>query len=135
MSRPGGCQCGAVRYEVTGEPGRLFACHCTECRKQSASAFGMSLEVRTSDLRLTKGTPRFWSRPTASGRTLRCAFCQECGSRLWHEAEPALAWLSVKNGSLDEPIAYDQAIHIWTRSRLAGFPLPDDRPSYPEEPD
>ena len=38
----GGCQCGAVRYEVTGPPIKLYVCHCTECQRQSGSAFGMS---------------------------------------------------------------------------------------------
>ena len=39
----GGCQCGAVRYAISAAPLRLIACHCRECQKQSASAFGMSL--------------------------------------------------------------------------------------------
>lgn len=24
----GGCQCGALRYEFTGDPLELFVCHC-----------------------------------------------------------------------------------------------------------
>jgi hypothetical protein len=35
-----------VRYRITGEPIALYVCHCRECQKQSASAFGLSLEVR-----------------------------------------------------------------------------------------
>ena len=43
--RTGGCQCGEVRYECEGEPLALYVCHCRECRRQSASAFGISLIV------------------------------------------------------------------------------------------
>src|ERR1700730_909187 len=52
MIRTGGCQCGQVRYESSGESVALYVCHCRECQKQSASAFGMSLEVpRTGSAR------------------------------------------------------------------------------------
>ncbi len=44
----GGCQCGAIRYESEGQPIALYICHCRECQKQSASAFGISLDVNRS---------------------------------------------------------------------------------------
>jgi len=40
--REGGCQCGRIRYEVEEQPGILSLCYCSECQKQSGSAFGMS---------------------------------------------------------------------------------------------
>jgi len=46
MLQEGGCQCGHVRYRLNGPPLTLCACHCRDCQKQSASAFGMSLWVR-----------------------------------------------------------------------------------------
>ncbi len=52
----GGCQCGAVRYEVQGTPHEIYVCHCRECRKQSSSAFGISVMVRSADVRLLQGT-------------------------------------------------------------------------------
>jgi hypothetical protein len=32
-SMQGGCQCGAVKYEVTGKPFGSEYCHCSMCRK------------------------------------------------------------------------------------------------------
>ena len=40
-SLKGGCQCGAVRYALRGLPRTIYVCHCRECQKQSASAFGI----------------------------------------------------------------------------------------------
>ena len=54
-SLTGGCQCGEVRYELTGAPHKLYICHCRECQKQSASAFGISVVVRSNHVRLLKG--------------------------------------------------------------------------------
>lgn len=51
----GACQCGDVRYEVTGTLRRLIACHCTDCQRQSGSAFGMTMVVSESDFRLVQG--------------------------------------------------------------------------------
>ena len=43
--------------------------------------------------------------------------------------------LSVKGGSLDEPVDLRDAIHIWTSRKLAGVVIPDDVRQFPEEPD
>jgi hypothetical protein len=130
----GGCQCGNIRYENASEPFALYICHCSECRHQSASAFGMSLEVARPDFRVTRGTPRFWSRPADSGGTVRCAFCPECGSRVWHDSGPASERLTIKAGSLDEPVDASGAIHIWTASKLDGIVIPKNAVQFPKEP-
>jgi hypothetical protein len=134
--RAGGCQCGAVRYRITGEPIALYVCHCRECQKQSASAFGLSLEVARTALRLTRGTPRRWTRGTDSGRRLACFFCPGCGSRLWHEAADGIAeTLTIKAGSLDEPVDLSPAIHIWTARKLTGVLIPEHARQFPGEPE
>ncbi len=133
--RRGGCQCGAVRYEITGAPVALYVCHCRECQKQSASAFGVSLIVASAGFRVTQGAVKSWSRAADSGRRRRCLFCPECGSRLWHEAEPAADTISVKGGSLDLPPDLGTAIHIWVSRKLPGVVIPADRPCFDGEPD
>ncbi|MEX0809008.1 MAG: GFA family protein [Dongiaceae bacterium] len=130
----GRCQCGGVRYQVDGEPIALYACHCLECRKQSASAFGLSLIVHSADFRLTQGIPASWVRAADSGRHLRCWFCPDCGSRLWHDSEPASETMSIKGGSLDRPVDFSTATHIWTDRALPGFKIPAGAQHYPGEP-
>lgn len=131
----GGCQCGAIRYELSGGPLELYVCHCAECRKQSASAFGVSFIVSQSALQVTQGEPKLWSRPTDTGNILDCAFCHECGSRLWHQRRGSTATLSIKGGSLDKPVDLRQATHIWTSRMLPGIVLPHGVAQFPEEPD
>jgi hypothetical protein len=129
----GRCQCGGVRYEHGGDPVAVYICHCLECRKQSASAFGISVEMPPHGLTVTQGTPKVWTRGTDSGRKLRCAFCPDCGSRLWHESEGG--WVTLKGGSLDQPVDVSNAIHLWTKRKLKGVVIPEGAVQYPGEPD
>lgn len=131
----GGCQCGAVRYAVAAPPIRIYCCHCTECRAQSASAFGISVIVPSAALRVTRGQPKRWARNTASGKVLACWFCPDCGSRLWHVNEPAAAEMSVKGGSLDDPPDLTGAAHIWTRSKLPGVCILPGAQTFPQDHD
>lgn len=131
--RTGRCQCGEIRYESIGEPVAIYICHCKECQRQSASAFGISLDVASNGFQLTQGTPKFWSRTADSGHILRCAFCPTCGSRLWHESDPASATLSIKAGSLDQPIDVANAIHVWVARKLPGIIIPDRAKWFPFE--
>jgi hypothetical protein len=133
MTLAGGCQCGAVRYEVAAEPLRLYVCHCGECRKQSASAFGISVIVPAAAFVLRQGKVRIWTRPTASGGVLECMFCTVCGTRIRH-ADAREDTVSIKGGTLDEPVDLAAASHIWTSRKLPGLVIPDEAPQFPEEP-
>src|SRR5690606_22876453 len=115
-------------------PLALFVCHCTECRRQSSSAFGISVQVPQSAFDITRGNPRLWSRATASGHTLDCWFCPECGVRLWHQRRGAADTLNIKGGSLDTALDLRDAVHIWTRSRLGGVAIPEHARRFDGEP-
>ena len=131
----GGCQCGAVRYRVTAEPTTLYLCHCTECRKQSSSAFGMSLWVPSNALEVTKGKVKTWTRPTDSGGTMACDFCGDCGSRLFHHASDESDTVSVKGGSLDDIDRFQPVGNIWTRSALPWAPKAPNGMDHATEPE
>jgi len=132
--RTGRCQCGEICYKSIGEPFALYICHCQECQKQSASAFGVSLEVSRSGFQVTQGTPKYWSRVAESGGRIRCAFCPTCGSRIWHESDPISETISIKGGSLNESIDVSNAIHIWVTRKLPGIIIPKSAKQFPEEP-
>jgi hypothetical protein len=108
----GGCQCGAIRYRLNGEPVFLTICHCSECKRQSGSAFGMSLRMRRSDVEVT-GEPRRWTRSSDSGNPVVCAFCETCGTRVWHE--PAVpGFVHIKPGTLDDFSTLAPSYESWT---------------------
>ncbi len=52
---------------------------------------------------------------------------------MWH-ATPGEDVVSVKGGSLDEPVDLTGAIHILTSRKLAGVVIPDNAVQYSKEP-
>jgi hypothetical protein len=66
---------------------------------------------------------REYTRPTATGKTMRCYFCSNCGSRLMH-ARDGVKSVSIRGGSLQgltkEMVA--GAVHIWTKEAVVEIP-------------
>jgi hypothetical protein len=39
MERNGQCHCGSLRVVATGEPERVYLCHCKACQRRTGTAF------------------------------------------------------------------------------------------------
>ncbi|KAF2646469.1 hypothetical protein P280DRAFT_11966 [Massarina eburnea CBS 473.64] len=120
----GSCSCGAVQFSTpTDTPIRLYHCHCTDCRKQSASAFGTSAIFPFFSVKEDSNVAYF-SRTCDSGRQQICYFCKNCGSRILHahvaeDGDPKV--VAVKGGLL-EGLDWKGAMHIYTRSAVVPIP-------------
>ncbi|MBT2187812.1 GFA family protein [Sphingobium nicotianae] len=114
----GGCQCGAIRYELREAPFGVWACHCNLCRKQSGSAFGLSMGVGLDTLVFTQGEPATWTRTAESGHVLDCLFCPDCGSRLIHRRHEHGGRQTLKPGTLDDTSWVVPGRHIFTEFAL-----------------
>jgi hypothetical protein len=113
----GGCQCGNIRYKLKAAPLTFYCCHCTECQRQSASAFGQSMRVRLEDIEVTGKMARYTREKTSGGSALLCDFCTDCGTRLFHRRDAYGADASLKAGTLDDTSWLVPAGHIWTGSK------------------
>ncbi|KAK0611450.1 Mss4-like protein [Immersiella caudata] len=125
------CQCSDISFPLppNSAPMSVYHCHCTECRKQSSSAFGTSaifpaqvLFPLTDELRSKLGC---WTRPAKEGRTMDCYFCKSCGVRIMHRIREADGeerdTLSVKGGVI-QGLRWEGAKHIYTRSAVVEIP-------------
>ncbi|KAK1755217.1 glutathione-dependent formaldehyde-activating [Echria macrotheca] len=125
------CQCGAVAFKTPlPKPLALYICHCSECRRQTSSAFGTSaifprFNLPNSDLLSC------YTRPTSTGQILNCYFCKICGTRLIHST-PGKNVVSVKGGCING-LDWKAAIHIWTKSAMV--PIPEGSETHSEESD
>ena len=129
----GGCLCGAIRYEFTAEPETVYICHCTDCQKISASAFGVSVRVKAENFKITKGEPASFDTLADSGRTKTGLFCATCGTRFGAAAGGPLVVL--RGGSLHDPNWFRPIAHIWTRSAQTWFSFADGLPKFEKAPE
>jgi hypothetical protein len=138
LPQSGGCQCGAVRYEISATPRVVYACHCTECQRQSGSAFGMGLVVNEAQFRLARGTPRRFDHVTESGRRAEAWFCSNCGTRVFGSPREGAsgegAMRIVRAGTLDDISWLRPSIHVWTRSAQPWTVIPGDVPRFETRP-
>ncbi|KAJ5155369.1 hypothetical protein N7492_008172 [Penicillium capsulatum] len=139
------CQCGKIQFTTPlDKPLRLHACHCTECRHQSASAFGITAIFPYFELpESVAGDVGSYIRVTLKGRHMECLFCKQCGSRLAHRfreyvpapGEQPVAWATtnVKGGCLEglDRELMKSAVHIWTQHAVVDIPA--DVESWPQE--
>lgn len=128
----GGCQCGAVRYQLNAPPLVFYICHCTECQKQSSSAFGQSMRVYAKDLAVI-GTLAKRARQSAGGG-VEGEFCPSCGTRLFHRRAKYSETLNIKAGTLNDTTWLHPAGHIWTQSKQPWVTLGENALNYARQP-
>jgi len=134
-SYTGGCQCGAVRYEVTGEPLTLYACHCTACQTQSGSAFGLTMKLPREGFRITKGKPKSFIAYADSGKEKHGYFCGDCGTRIYGDAPSKPEIVSLKPGTLDDTGWLRPIGNMWTNSAQPWVPVDPTALNYVRQPE
>ncbi|MBN7758366.1 GFA family protein [Nitratireductor aquimarinus] len=111
----GSCQCGAVKFKISGPFESFFLCHCSRCRKDTGSAHAANLFSTVAKITWLSGEDRIKTYRVPESRHEK-SFCSECGS-----AVPGIqmdgALLVVPAGSLDTPVDIRPNAHICLSSR------------------
>ncbi len=112
----GGCLCGALRWEATGEPTSSGHCYCGDCRKASGSGFIPFMGFPSSVLTISGKTLQH-RLPVASGRIALRNSCAVCGGLVFGGQVGESDSFTIYAGSLDEPSLFHPTIAIFTRNR------------------
>jgi hypothetical protein len=134
----GGCQCGAIRYQISEAPQLVYTCHCRECQRLTGSAFSMALVTNTETFSLTGAAPRPLQRTADSGRTVTRWVCPDCGTWIWSGPKPDPATpdaLRVRAGTLDDTSWLRPTVHFWTRSAQPWVVLPKSDRRFETQPE
>jgi hypothetical protein len=123
----GGCLCGRVRYESSGDAQFSVLCHCRDCQHASGSGHVPVMGVLKSLFRVT-GETRSFAVAGGSHRQAIRHFCPNCGSLLFGTPEVIPDIVTIYVGSLDNPEAFQPQCAMFTRYRqhwdTAGTLLP-----------
>jgi hypothetical protein len=113
----GHCLCGGVTYTCDGDTMATLLCHCTDCQRQTGTAFSIVVGVERDSLHIegeTLGT--FTTVGEDTHEAVRRQFCSACGSPIVSlpDATPDLAF--IKAGTLNDTSVLEPEMEIWCRS-------------------
>lgn len=131
MELTGGCQCGAVRYRVSGEPAHVALCHCADCRK-SAGAPGVHWAAfPTEAFVVEQGELRDYASSELGTRS----FCPTCGTGVTYRNETHLPGLiDFQAATLDDPDALPPQAQIQVAERPAFMATAHELPAFARYP-
>jgi len=121
----GGCQCRAVRYQITAPPLGVYNCHCKDCRRSSGGTHTMSMPTRREHVMLLRGELVHFDRAADSGRVVRMMGCPRCGTKVWNEPLSFTTILVVKPGTLDDMSWAAPVGNIWTANKAPWVEIDD----------
>ncbi len=111
----GGCNCGAIRYEIAAEPLMAGPCQCRDCQWESGTGHASQIAFPAAAVKL-EGKATHWDKAADSGNIVPRAFCPKCGSPVYSRNSGLPDFFFVRAGSLDDPTRYTPQMVVWTSS-------------------
>jgi len=129
----GGCLCGAVRYECTGDTEDASYCHCDDCKKATGGPYTVGLLVQDATLRIISGRVKGYTTIADSGRKITREFCPNCGSPLFTRSEKCPELVFLKAGCLDECELVKPSCQVWTKCAVPWAYIDEKLPTFPKD--
>jgi hypothetical protein len=127
----GGCNCGAVRYEVTEPLIAASYCHCKRCQRRTGTAASANAEPAPGAFRITAGRDklRAWKPEDGAEKW----FCGECGSALYSRNPNHPDSFGIRLGTFDSDPGIRPGVRQFVASAAPWETIPDDGlPRYAE---
>jgi len=124
----GTCFCGAVKFEVTGQPEAMGYCHCTSCRSWAAAPVNAFTLWKPGNVKITHGQASIgiFHKTEKSHRQ----FCKTCGGHLM-TAHPLWALVDVYAGVIPT-FPYKAGVHVNYGERVVS--MKDGLPKFKDLP-
>ena len=130
MERTAQCHCGSLRVIASGEPNRVYVCHCVPCQRRTGAIMHSGAIFLKSQVRI-EGASKVYARNADSGNEVRFHFCPNCGSNIYYEFDRSPDECGIPVGTFADPdfvsptySAYEESMHHWVRlpSGIDHFP-------------
>lgn len=133
-TRTGGCQCGAVRIEVSGEPMMQALCHCRQCQKNCGGNAAAIVMVPTPALNFLQGELRYYGTQSDSGNVISRGFCSECGTPMLSKISTTDDFRIIKLGAFDDPSFFTPQTVFWTKEKHQWAQDPEGAMCFEDQP-
>ena len=128
MKMTGGCMCGAVRFETTGQPFSVAHCHCHSCRKHNGAPVATLAGYGKGQVEFSGEGRCFYESSPGAIR----AYCGKCGTPLTWEGDGEDLGLIVELhlSTFDDPAKLVPTAHAFYPERIPWFDIADNLPRY-----
>lgn len=134
MDLKGGCYCGALRYEASGEPVFKGQCHCRECQFITGGHPNVVMAMAEPSFAYSKGTAKQFRRADLADPVTR-EFCGECGTHILSRTPRVPGIVLIKVGTFDEPSLFGGPhMVIFTADKQSFHHLPEGVPAFERTP-
>jgi hypothetical protein len=132
--RSGRCLCGAVTFEIHGDPVVVAHCHCTDRQRLTGAGRSTGAMFAADAIRISGEVAEFRLRAD-SGSTVTRTFCPKCGSPLFGRNDVMSGFMTVSVGMLDDPDSVTPQVVIFARTRRHWDAMDAELPTYLQQPD
>ncbi len=123
----GGCYCGLVRYEISGEPVNQSICHCRDCQKSSGAASVAWIMLGQDAFSISKGELKTVQGQGGAERL----FCANCGTGIAYKNGDILpGMVDVQTATLDEPSDYIPEMNIQLAEQIGWEKVAHEMPGF-----
>jgi hypothetical protein len=120
----GGCNCGAVRFEVTAPLEVAHYCHCTRCQRRTGTAASVNARAASGTVQILAGRDRLRAWRPPDGREKW--FCDECGSAVFSSGEEFSDPIGIRMGAFDQDPGIRPSAHYYVDYAAPWEELPND---------
>jgi hypothetical protein len=122
----GGCNCGAIRFEVSEAPVYAYYCHCTRCQRRSGSGAAPGVIPALGSFKFVEGEELLakWN----AGDGFDKEFCPNCGSHISASDPSGSRLMSVRLGAFDGDPGVRPTTRHFTNYAAVWEPIPEDDP-------
>jgi hypothetical protein len=120
----GGCNCGAVRFEVTQPLLAATYCHCRRCQRRTGTAASANAHPVPDSFRIVSGEDRLklW-KPDDGGEKW---FCGDCGSHVFARNPMNANPIGIRMGAFDGDPGVRPGLHQFVAYAAPWEPIPED---------
>jgi len=127
LEKSGGCNCGGVRYHISGEMRPVSFCHCKQCQRATGHIVAATA-CSGQDISFENNDTLQWYESSAG---IFRGFCNNCGSNLFWKPDGRDEW-SIMAGTLDDTSGIDANVHIFVGDKADYFEITDELPKFIE---
>jgi len=131
MERVAQCHCGQLKAIASGDPDRVYVCHCVACQRRTGAVLHSGASYPVERVRF-EGEEKIFARMADSGFEIRFHFCPNCGTSVYWEGDRNPGNRGIAVGCFADPDFPAPSSSGWEESMHRWLGLPDGTEHFPQ---